>query len=126
MNTKDRRTVVAYISLVCGEIVLERGAIAGEDALDYRYPNYPAVKIARLAVDSDLRESGLKLGKQLVDLAVAIASEIVAEHVGCRFVVVDSKKDAVKFYEKMGFTLLDTEENKSRREPVLFVDLMKL
>ena len=126
VDKKDGRTVVAYISLVCGEVVLDRGSIEGEEALDYRHPNYPTVKIARLAVDRDLRKSGLKLGKRLVDLAVAIAKEIVSEHVGCRFVVVDSKKAAVKFYEKMGFTLLDTEENRARAEPLLFVDLMKL
>jgi ribosomal protein S18 acetylase RimI-like enzyme len=122
----DGRTVVAYVTLVCGEVSLDRGAIEDDGLSDYRYTNYPAIKIARLAVDSRLRKSGLKLGKRLVDLAVAIAKEVVSEHVGCRFVVVDSKQASVAFYEKMGFTLLDTEENRRRAEPILFVDLMKL
>jgi hypothetical protein len=45
--------------------------------------------------------------------------------VGCRFVIVDSKKSSVGFYEKQGFTLIDTKENRGRSEPVMFIDLHK-
>jgi hypothetical protein len=40
--------------------------------------------------------------------------------------MVDSKKPAVPFYERCGFTLLDTAANRSRDEPVMFVDLNKV
>lgn len=45
--------------------------------------------------------------------------ENVAPHVGCRFLVTDAKQPAVAFYEKMGFTLLDTDDNRERENPVM-------
>ena len=47
-------------------------------------------------------------------------------HVGCRFLTVDSKQQSIKFYEKRGFRLLDTEHNKQQENPVMFIDLAKL
>lgn len=120
--------VIAYITLVCGEVVIERGDTPPviDQEVDYKYLSYPSVKIARLAVDSRFRENGMRIGEKLVQLALGIAKEIVSTHVGCRFVFVDSKQSAVKFYEKIGFTTLDTEENRGREEPVMFIDLMKV
>lgn len=116
--------VVGYITLVCGEVVIGDDDDGLIDGVDYRYRHYPAVKIARLAVDKSLqRKSGL--GRYLVDLALGTARREVCPSVGCRFVMVESKKDAVKFYEKCGFTMLDTPTNKARPEPVMFVDLGK-
>jgi hypothetical protein len=40
--------------------------------------------------------------------------------------MVDSKRNSVKFYERCGFTMLDTPENKERNEPVMYVDLSKV
>jgi GNAT superfamily N-acetyltransferase len=121
----DKDKVVAYVTLVCGEIVLEGDQdLLDEPDLDYRYKSYPALKIARLAVDSRYR--GHDVGTALVDLALGTAKSIISPAAGCRFVAVDSKQDAVGFYRKQGFTLLDTQENKSRREPVMFIDLHKV
>jgi len=118
--------IAAYVTLVCGEIVLESDGVrpAHEDGITYRFSHYPAVKIARLAVDSRYRGRGL--GATLVDFSLGVAKDTVSSAVGCRFLVVDSKKSAVDFYMKRGFTLIDTDENRRRDEPILFVDLMKL
>lgn len=121
---KGRRAVVAYITLVCGEVVAELEAIPGSEGVDYRYGQYPAVKIARLAVHGDYR--AYKLGKQLVSLALGISKGVISAHVGCRFLMVDAKQDAIGFYSKCGFTMLDTDENRSRPAPVMFVDLAKV
>jgi GNAT superfamily N-acetyltransferase len=117
--------VLAYITLVCGEVVTGDGdgPLVQDESLKYLYNQYPAVKIARLAVDSRYRK--LALGRALVQLALGVAADSICPAVGCRFVMVDSKKPAVPFYEKCGFTLLDTEANRSRAEPVMFVDLRK-
>jgi hypothetical protein len=40
--------------------------------------------------------------------------------------MVESKREAVKFYEKCGFTMLDTPAKREREEPVMFVDLSKV
>lgn len=113
------------MTLVCGEVVTEDGDdLLQEPDLKYLYNHYPAVKIARLAVHKDL--SGAGLGRALVNLALGQAKRIICPAVGCRFVVVDSKRGAVKFYEKCGFTLLDTPANRERSEPVMFIDLNKV
>jgi GNAT superfamily N-acetyltransferase len=117
--------VIGYVTLVCGEVVLQDGDISllGDDIIDYKYLHYPAIKIARLAIDR--RYQGFDLGSKLVDLSLGVAKGTVCPAVGCRFVVVDSKKSAVGFYLKAGFTMLDTEANRNRADPVLFVDLQK-
>ncbi|MGA9583405.1 MAG: GNAT family N-acetyltransferase [Allosphingosinicella sp.] len=122
----ETKKVVGYITLVCGEVVTDEGddPLLAEPGLKYLYNHYPAIKIARLAVDQ--RAAGMGLGKLLVNLALGRAKSIICPAVGCRFVMVDSKKGAVRFYEKCGFTLLDTPANLERDEPVMFVDLNKI
>lgn len=122
----DNAKVAGYVTLVCGEVVTDDGddSLVCEPGLKYLYNHYPAVKIARLAVDKSL--AGFGLGRALVSLALGQAKRVVCPTVGCRFVVVDSKKEAVKFYEKCGFTLLDTATNRQRDEPVMFIDLNKV
>lgn len=118
--------IVGYVTLVCGEVV------AREDDVDlleepdprYHYDHYPAVKIARLAVDQNMRGSGL--GRALVELAVGQAKNVICPSVGCRFVVVDSKKQSTKFYENCGFTILGTAANLERQAPVMWIDLNKV
>lgn len=120
----DPHKILGYITLVCGEVVTDAGDGCLIEGVDYRYHQYPAVKIARLAVDQSIQRSGL--GKHLVDLALGIAKREVSPSVGCRFVMVDSKKNSVKFYERCGFTMLDTPSNRGRNEPVMYVDLSKV
>ena len=113
--------VVGYISLICAQIELDAPL---EEVENYPGESYPAIKIGKLAVDRHYR--GKDLGSKLVDLSLAIAKENIQPHVGCRFLAVDSHKDAISFYQKKGFRLLETEENKGRRAPLMFVDLSKV
>lgn len=115
----NENRVKAYVTIICGEIevLIDHN---GED-VQYDYTKYPAVKIARLAVDRRLRGSGL--GRSLIELATGVTRDIVCPNVGCRFLVVDSKQESVNFYLKCGFTILDTEDNRNRDEPVMFIDL---
>ena len=113
--------IKAYITIICGEIEVQVDH-EGED-VRYDYMKYPAVKIARLAVDRRVR--GNKLGEALVDLAIAVTRDIVCPYVGCRFIVVDSKQQSVEFYRKCGFPLLVTPENRDREEPIMFIDLYR-
>lgn len=120
----DQNRVWGYTSLMCSDIELEDGYDVEDCEGANCYETLPAVKIARLAVDSRLR--GKSLGTSLVALSVAIAKDRIMPNVGCRFLVVDAKQDAVSFYrDKMGFTLLDTEENGNNEHPVMFIDLQK-
>lgn len=113
--------IKAYITIICGEIEVQLDH--GTEDVRYDYAKYPAVKIARLAVDKRLR--GIRLGEALVDLAIGVTRDIVCPHVGCRFIVVDSKQQSVEFYRRCGFILLDTDDNRARDEPVMFMDMHK-
>lgn len=112
--------LVGYITLICSQISTDLALVGG----GFPYGDYPAVKIARLLMDSGYRSKGI--GKALVDLAVGIAKAEISPKIGCRFVVVDSKKRAVEFYQKRGFTLLDTPDNAASPSPLLFIDLLKV
>jgi GNAT superfamily N-acetyltransferase len=114
--------ILAYITLTCSEVDIREGYVLADCTHANTYDSLPAIKIARLAVDKRYR--GKHLGDQLVALALVIASDIIAPMVGCRFVITDAKSAAINFYSKIGFTMLDTEENKALENPVMFVDLM--
>jgi ribosomal protein S18 acetylase RimI-like enzyme len=118
------KKILAYITLVCGEVDVKDGDERPLDEPDYQYLQYPAIKIARLAVGTDYRNSGL--GRNLVQLAMGIAKDVICPAVGCRFVMIDSKRDAVEFYKKCGFEILNTANNLALEMPVMFVDLHKL
>lgn len=122
-STGEKSRPLAYITLVCGEVEINDNHFLGGD-VDYRYRNYPAIKLARLAVDSKCRRSGL--GRTLVEFALGVVKNNICPSVGCRFMFVDAKRASVEFYESCGFTLLDTEDNKARNEPVMFIDLHKI
>lgn len=118
--------IASYVTLVCGQVELREEAeqlVAGE--LDYRYKEYPALKIARLATDRRFRGKGL--AQKLVEFSIGVAIEDICPSVGCRFIILDAKKQSIKFYtEKCGFTILNTADNKSRESPIMFIDLAKL
>ena len=78
--------LVEFVALVADTIEAE----AVLDGLEhYEYRKYPGVKIARLAVDSRFERKGI--GTCL--LAAAIGKTLsVCESIGCRYILVDSKK----------------------------------
>lgn len=125
-NIAENDRIAGYITIVCGEVVLSDGdgPLVEDEGLKYLYNQYPAVKIARLAVDR--RVQGRGIGDALVSLCLGITQEYIVPNVGCRFIMVDSKRDAVPFYDRLGFTMLDTPANRDRDEPVMFIDLSKL
>ena len=117
--------VAAFVTLVCSEVV-SKDPLLTEDGLDFPYDHYPAVKIARLLVDVRYRGKNKKgFGTKLVQFALGTARSEICPAVGCRFVVVDAKEESIKFYERNGFTLVDTLANRALGSPVMFIDLHK-
>ena len=129
-----RDKVVGYVSLLTSVLDTGRGVtlmqgIPGRRDSDdprseftYPYAFYPAIKIARLLVDADYRRLGF--GQELVDLAIDIAEEAIGGVIGCRFVVVDAKPEAVDFWRHFGFSELATAGSRRRTHTVLFYDLI--
>jgi ribosomal protein S18 acetylase RimI-like enzyme len=77
------------------------------------------VKIARLAVDSRFERRGI--GTYLVYAAIAKAFSINGI-TGCRFILVDSKKESIDFYEKLGFrkAVLKQKDIKDNYTPMYY------
>lgn len=118
----DAPTVaVGYVSLLCAQVSLDGAYLNAEKPGADRYPAYPAVKIARLAVSDNAQRKGV--GRGLLDLAMGVTLAQIRPHVGCRFVILDALAGSVDFYRRNGFTLLDTEENRRSPMQVMFLDL---
>lgn len=114
--------VLAYVTLVCTHIAVEQVQAPIGD--DFRYADYPAVKLARLAVDASLQGQGV--GTQLVDFVVALTEEFIMPHAGCRFLVVDSKANSVGFYLRKGFVRIGEAPDGQAGFTTMFVDLHRL
>lgn len=126
-RNKDVRKVVGYVTLTCSEIDLKVEDCPNANKYDY----LPAVKIARLAVDKNYRYDATRnenygIGTMLMQFVVLLCLDVIVEQVGCRFLITDAKNDAISFYKRCGFTLLDTEDNNNSEHPIMFVDLKKL
>ncbi|SJM93923.1 Acetyltransferase, GNAT family [Crenothrix polyspora] len=121
MNDK---TIIGFVALTCSEIDLQNGYELTDCSHANHYEFLPAVKIARLAVDSRYRN--FSVGSTLVGYAIALIRDKIAENVGCRFVVTDAKTEEVDFYLKQGFIVLDSEGNQSTEHTLMFLDLAHL
>ena len=58
--------------------------------------------------------------------AIALIKDKIVENVGCRFIVADAKSEAVSFYERQGFVLLDSEGNQLAEYRLMILDLMTI
>ncbi len=120
----DDKNIIGYVTLTCSEIDLQNGYELPDCSHANNYEFLPAVKIARLAVDNRYRNCGI--GATLIDYAIALIQDNIAANVGCRFIVTDAKSEAVSFYEKQGFVLLDSEGNQAAEHRLMFLDLVGL
>jgi GNAT superfamily N-acetyltransferase len=98
--------LVGYVALLADTI--EAKAVI--DGLEhYEYRKYPGVKVARLAVDSRFERKGI--GTYLLAAALG-KTQFVCENIGCRYLLVDSKKDSIGFYQRNGFKLVEKYKNR--------------
>ena len=86
-----------------------------------RMREYPAIKIGRFAVNNDCKHS--RMGSSLLDHIKL--SLIENPQSGCRFITVDAYNDAVGFYQRNGFMLVNEFQADRRTQPMFF-DLAQL
>lgn len=120
MNRGGR--VWGYVSLVAGEVQLGSGHAPRVKRWPDQY-SQPAVRLVRMALDEELQGQGL--GRVLLSWVVTLIQDHVATRIGCRLLVTDAKHSAVGFYERAGFTILETESNRGSGQPVMFLLLNK-
>ena len=85
-----------------------------------QYNIYPAVLIGRFATHTKYTKKGL--GSLTIDL---IKNWFITDNkTGCRFIIVDSRKEAVNFYTKCGFEEYPEENKKTKQDTtLLYFDL---
>ena len=129
---EDEGSPIAYFSLANDRIGIEDF----HDTTSYnrfrrkrfvnskRIKHYPAVKICRLGVDLSRQHTGV--GTKLMNFIKLFFLD--DNKTGCRYITVDAHIDAVSFYMKNGFELLqDIQITESLDSTVLmFYDLMAL
>lgn len=98
--------LAAYMSLINDAIKLN--ATEKElHHLDYPFRTIPAMKIAKLAVSKEFRESYSGIGSYMIYLASGIAEDSNLKHSACRFLTVDADiehdPNVTAFYIKNGF-----------------------
>lgn len=115
--------LIGYVTLLNDRINLEGELkdIFREKSIGYH--SLPALKVGRLCVDNSFLRKGL--GTLMLAFAVKIAHHIFNEYSGCRFIVLDAKRnpqnDPIHFYKKVGFIQL--KERKKGTTP-MYLDLI--
>ncbi|MCL2174504.1 MAG: hypothetical protein FWB73_00515 [Treponema sp.] len=98
--------IVAYMALIMDSIKLSFTEKELHN-LDYPFKTIPAMKIAKLAVDSDFSEKYKGIGSFLIDSAMGIAADCNEDYCAARFLTVDAdiehNEGVLAFYEKNGF-----------------------
>ena len=90
--------MIGYITLAMSSILAQR--LDPKDTNCIHLSFYPCLLIGRLAVSNDLRHNDI--GTYLADWSTGFALSL-SEQIGCRYVVLETKEDKVKFYMSCGF-----------------------
>lgn len=105
-NPKNK--LIAYVTILADAIRIH-GTKLGKWFLDQgvQYKTLPAIKIGRLCVDEDYKGRGIgtKITFFVMKKLIKVSKEL-----GCRFLIVDAKKDAITFYKHMDFKVLKERE----------------
>ncbi|HZY19610.1 MAG TPA: GNAT family N-acetyltransferase [Ramlibacter sp.] len=115
--------VVAYATILCTQVKVT-DVQAPEGEAEFPYGDFPALRLARLAVDSRLQGGGM--GSMLVDFIMSIARDQIMPNAGCRFLILDAKPQSVAFYRKKGFSAIGQVPDGEGATTLMFVDLHRL
>ena len=124
IDSPDRK-LVGYITLLADSVRIRESEELEKRFIDkgIGYSYLPAMKIGRMAVDEKFQGRGI--GKSMIQFAIGIV-EKMNELIGCRFLTVDAKTGARKFYEKIGFRVLVEKPNRPSPMFLDFSDTEKL
>ena len=115
--------LIGYVTLLNDRINLEGNLKDIFRRRGIQYHSLPALKIGRLCVDNRFLRRGI--GTMMIDFSIKVAYHIFEGYSGCRFIVLDAKrnteKDPIHFYKKQGFELL--KERKKGTAP-MYLDLV--
>lgn len=114
------RKILGFATVCCDSIKLEKTEKKSHVGLESKeYLEFPAVKIARLAVAKDMEKCGL--GSFILNWAVGFVLENIK--IGCRFITVDAYPYKVAWYQNRGFVRNISSRYKSRQNVSMRFDL---
>jgi len=112
--------VIGFFTITLDTLHKERIEYSDKIA-EYPYQKYPAIKLARLAVDRKYQHKGY--GSDLMSEFFKTAI-IIVKNGGGRFITVDAKKEACGFYERYGFRSVRSQNNRDIIS--MYVDFKRL
>lgn len=122
-------SVVGFVSLSADSVLAPR--LKKEDWVKKRdsnkpiYSSLPCILIGRLAVVRKRERQGI--GTNILYWAVGLITNVVCKSVGCRYITVDPKKDALDLYLKSGLGFTQMEAIKAGKpETRYYINIYKL
>lgn len=97
----NKDSFVGFFSLACDSINLDKSEVKRLRVRGRRYPEYPALKIARLGVCKNHQRCGI--GKFIFSVVLGLTVEELQPKIGVRFISVDAYSQSLDFYKNLGF-----------------------
>ena len=128
LTERSTGKVAAYMSLIMDAIKLSFSEKELHN-LNYPFRTIPAMKIAKLAVDSSFSKKYKGIGTFLIDTVERLALICNANYCAARFLTVDADiehdKGVLAFYQKNGFIPNAELYNKNRKTISMRKDIYK-
>jgi len=118
LREKETKSISAYMSLIADAIKM---SVSEKELHSLKYPfkTIPAMKIAKLAVDSVSQEKYKGIGSFMIHIAKSFAISCNKRYMACRFLSVDAdiehNADVLSFYKKNKFLVNEELYNKNRK-----------
>ncbi|HEX7357938.1 MAG TPA: GNAT family N-acetyltransferase [Ignavibacteriaceae bacterium] len=130
---EDEENTIAYYSIFTDSLRVDKSGFVSMSALKrllrklVSHPKrhleyFPAIKIGRLAVDQNIKQSGFgrMIINNIIDFAINLNNECA-----CKLITVDAYEQSLSFYEKIGFSYL-SENDKGKDTRQMYLDLTPL
>ena len=111
-------SVLAYMSLVADSVQLTKSEKELVELGLIPFSTFPAMKIGKLAVDSEAKAKYHGIGSLMIRLARGFTSNLNGNGIACRFLTIDAdvenNPNVTEFYIKNGFVLNERLNHKNR------------
>ena len=101
--------VMAFVSFVCDSVSFTLDEKSDSSLENFPFSNFPALKVAQLAVSTDFKKKYKNIGSFMLNFA-KIQAFMLNDFTACRFLTVDAdienNPSVTEFYRKNGFQKL--------------------
>lgn len=128
LTENDSGKVMAFVSFVCDSVTFTVDEKSDTALVDFPFSNFPALKVAQLAVNFEFKKKYKNIGSFLLNFA-RIQAFMLNEFTACRFLTVDAdienNPSVTEFYKKNGFQKLsDKRYSKKTKICCMYKDIL--